>query len=607
MNSHNSSILRDERVIASYLPNNSEGAHTPWRAIVNLSRLLCGEPLRLFVSLGILACSAAATLLQPRVVGYLVDQGLIPRNIQQVAYFISVYALLEVIRVIGITLQGIVIGKLGQDVMHRLRVDLVSHVLRLKCTTLDTIPTGQILSRVTGDVNALGQLFSVGIVSIVEKMIVVIGVLVTLVLLSPELAMSSLVLFPLMIGLGILLSIFSYRYTRAVRRTAAGITAFLTDSLRNTLVSRLFKLADIQVRRYWGLNTRLEQDSLKPLYMNAFFHPAITLINAGSIALVMYFGSQMVQSGELSIGVLSAFIAYVLWLFWPVIHIVNQWSVLSAGLASVERVYEIFDWEVEPHQPKTEDKIFDPEPFPERVGEIEFKQVWFQYPNSAEGSDGGSQQQRSKWALQDISFVIYPRQRVGLVGLTGCGKSTIVALLFKLYEPQQGEIFLNGVSLKEWPNHVLRRYIGILQQDGTLFGGTIRENLSMSGGLEQLEDLAAYSARLRDLSRKVEHLSSGERQWVMFARAFLRTPKLWVLDEAAAHLDPEMDDALHDAVQKSSNGQTYLIVAHRISTVEKLDVVIVLHHGKLVECGTPGVLRRTGGLYARLLGQTEKQ
>lgn len=593
---------RDQESVRAYLNENDSIAKRPLTSFVILLGLLWSNPTRLLLSIFILFISAGTTLVQPRVIGYLVDRGFLAHDFQQISLYISLFVALESIRILSIILQGIVIGQFGQDVMHTLRVSVVRHVLHVQSALLDVTSTGQIVSRITGDITAIGQLFSVGIISIVEKLLVVGGILVALVCVSPTLALHTLVLFPVMIGLGVLLSIFSYRYNRAVRASSGCSTAFITDSLRNPLASRLFNLKGIQTRRYKIINDRLYGDLLKPLSINAFFHPAITLINAISIALVMYFGSSMVERGELSIGLLATFISYVLWLFWPVIHIVNQWSVLSSGLASVERVYEIFTWKIEDQVKSHQGSDpFNPEEFQERIGEIAFKNVWFHYSPHDSTRLPGDNHSEADWVLKNVTFVISPGQRVGIVGLTGSGKSTLLALLFKLYEPQQGEISVNGIPLKLWPNEVLRRYIGLLQQEGTLFEGTVEENISISGSIHAIQGLQEISKFSVDLSRHVSGLSSGERQWVLFARAFARGPKLWVLDEAAAHLDPYLDELLHLTINKYAEKSTYLIVAHRLSVVDTLDVVLVLHHGELVEQGPPQELSRSGGLYSRLV------
>jgi ATP-binding cassette subfamily B multidrug efflux pump len=593
---------RDADSVSAYFAENDSVVKKPFASFVVLLRLLWSQPLRLLAGIFLLLISAATTLVQPRVIGYLVDEGLLAHDLQQVFFFISVFTVLECVRITSIIFQGIVISQFGQDVMHKLRVDLVRHVLHVQAKVLDSVSTGQIVSRITGDIAAIGQLFSVEIVSIVEKLLVVSGILFALVWISPELALYTLVLFPLMITLGILLSVFSYRFNRAVRASSACSSAFITDSLRNPLASRFFNLRDIQIRRYNIINSRLCADLIKPLYINAIFHPAITLINAVSIVLVMYFGSSMVEEGKLSIGVLATFISYVLWLFWPVIHIVNQWSSLSSGLASVERVSEVFGWKLE-NQVKSEDpnKIFDPELYPEKVGEITFDGVWFHYSLHVPTQQLGTPQDEPQWALKNVTFTIKPGQKVGIVGLTGSGKSTLLSLLFKLYEPQRGEIRINGIPLKLWPNDVLRKYIGLLQQDGTLFEGTVKENIAISGPIDAVEGLGELSRFSVDSSRDISQLSSGERQWVLFARAFARSPKLWILDEAAAHLDPYLDELLHLTINNHAATSTYLVVAHRLSAVATLDLVLVLHHGELVEQGSPLELSQKGGLYSRLL------
>jgi ATP-binding cassette subfamily B protein len=353
--------------------------------------------------------------------------------------------------------------------------------------------------------------------------------------------------------------------------------------------------------------------------LNAFFHPTVTFFNAATIVLLMYFGSGMVRSGELSVGVMVSFLTYTLWLFWPIIHIVNQWSVLISGLVSVERVTDVFEWKVEGASPTEGDvdthsttASFNSEPFPEKLGEIEFRNVWFYYPSqdseeatSHNEPDPESVKAHERWVLQDISFKVNPGEHIGIIGHTGCGKSTLLSLLFRLYEPQQGEIFLNGIPLSDWPISVLRRYIGLLQQDGALFSGTIQDNLTLFSDLNKLSSLEGTLFAPPDLRRDVTQLSVGEKQAVLFTRSFLRGPRLWVLDEAAAHLDPIMDKALHDIVADRGRKQTLLVVAHRLSTVQELDFLLVLHNGQVVERGLPKTLLESDGLYAKMFRAQE--
>jgi ABC-type multidrug transport system fused ATPase/permease subunit len=290
----------------------------------------------------------------------------------------------------------------------------------------------------------------------------------------------------------------------------------------------------------------------------------------------------MVREGRLEIGVLIAFISYVLWLFWPVIHIVNQWNVLVAGMASAERVFEVLRWPVEPREPSRVQS--------EKLrGEIRFENVWFAYRNE-------------DWVLKDLSFSIAAGERIGVVGATGSGKSTLLALLFRFYEPQKGTIYLDGVPLSAWPLEELRRQIALIQQDGALFEGTAGQNISLFASPE-LSDEPGLSADVSD--RAVAELSAGERQWVAFLRAARRHPTVWFLDEAAAHLDPALDAELHQMVTARAERSTVIIVAHRLSSVRELDRIIVLHHGRIVESGPHGELVGQNGLYARMVALQE--
>lgn len=595
--------LRDKIVTELYLPKIKGKPKSPWSALFSLIELLRAYPRQLVISVLVLTVAALASVAQPRIIGYLIDEGIRSKSATAAIKIGAFFCFVEFVRVSAITLQGILIGNLGHDVMHSLRVKLIAHVLRLTTATLNHISTGHIIARVTGDISAIGQLFSVGIISIVEKLLILVGVLIALVSLDYRLALSALILIPIMLSIGLVVSLFAYKFTLNIRSSVAGTTGLLTEVLRNSFISRVLDLATLHSRRFEILNDQLSVNLLRPLYLNAFFHPVVTLLNAGTIALLMYFGSGMVRSGEVSVGVMVSFLTYVLWLFWPIIHIVNQWSVLISGLASVERVTEIFEWEVESDAVDSHSLAegeassdFIPEPDPSRVGEIEFRNVWFYYPGSEDVE---------RWALKGLTFKVSPGEHVGIIGQTGCGKSTLLSLLFRLYEPQKGEILLNGIPLRLWPIGALRRYVGLLQQDGALFRGSIQENLSLFSDLSRLASLEGTTFATTDLTRDVTQLSVGERQAVLFARSYLREPKLWVLDEAAAHLDPIMDKALHDLVADGEGRRSLLVVAHRLSTVQELDSLIVMHNGEIVERGTPQQLRYSNGLYAHLLRAQE--
>ena len=576
----------DESALQPYVSSEHASASLSRPTFRQFVSLLWAYPIRLLLSVTTLLIAMAATLAIPRLLGFIVDLALVPGDGQMLRYLGAAFICIEGLRIVAVVLQGILFGRLGLLVMHDLRVRLLDHVMRLRATSLDTHSTGEILSRITYDTASLSQVFTTGIVGIVEKALVVVGIVVVLFLTNARLTLMALALFPLLGLGGVLMNRALFKYTRDIREKTGALTAYVTESLNAHRIMRLFDLQELQTRRFEILNDWLSKAQLRPQFLNALFHPAMTLVNATTVALLMWIGGGMVQRGDLPLGVLVSFITYILWLFWPVMHFVNQWNVVVAGLAAAERVFEVLSWPTE--EPESRETVLAPP-----KGEIVFDHVWFAY-------------KEPQWVLKDLSFTIHAGERVGVVGPTGAGKTTILALMFRLYEPQQGTILLDGIPLSKWPREQLREWIALVQQDGALFAGSIAENVSMYG-LRPLPEASFFDhIGIRDLARPCEDLSAGERQWVLFARAAAREPALWILDEAAAHLDPELDLELHRQVGEQGMDKTVLVVAHRLSSVRDLDSVIVLHQGRLLERGTHAELVQAGGLYARMVATQER-
>jgi ATP-binding cassette subfamily B protein len=577
---------RDERALQPYAASEHGNAYLSLNTFTRFVALLWAYPAQLLLSAITLLIAMAATLAIPRLLGFIVDLALIPGDRQMLRYLGGIFVCIESLRLLAGILQGILFGRLGLLVMHDLRVRLLDHVMHLKTSSLDTYSTGAILSRITYDTASLSQVFTTGIVGIVEKALVVVGIVVVLFVTNPKLTVMALALFPVLTLGGVLMNRALFKYTRDIREKTGAITAYITESLNAHRILRLFDLQELQTRRFSILNDWLGKSQLRPQFLNALFHPAMTLVNATTVALLMWIGGGMVQRADLPLGVLVSFITYILWLFWPVMHFVNQWNVVVAGLAAAERVFEVLSWPTEEPETRKRDLALP-------KGEIVFDHVWFAY-------------KEPDWVLKDLSFVIRAGERVGVVGPTGAGKTTILALMFRLYEPQRGTILLDGVPLSEWPREQLREYIALVQQDGALFDGSIADNVSMYG-LRSLPEASFFDhIGIRDLTRSCQDLSAGETQWVLFARAAARAPALWILDEAAAHLDPELDLELHRQVSEQGMDKTVLVVAHRLSSVRDLDSVIVLHQGRLLERGSHAELVQAGGLYARMVTTQER-
>jgi len=537
---------------------------------------------QVLLSLLTMIVATSTTLAGPRIIGYFVDVVLVPRDVRFLSIFAALFAACELLRLTAGATQAWLIGGLGLKVVDDIRVKVMNHLMYLKLENLQRHSSGQLVSRVIADTGLIGQMFTAAVVNIVEKVLVVCSAVITMLVLNLKLAAISLVLFPVLAVAAVAMSRAVYSTTLQSRERSAGVVAFLSETLAGANIVRIFDRHETQRRRFGILSTWLRDAQLKPQRVNAFFHPGMTLFNAVSMATLIVFGGAMVQNGEIPLGLLVAFFSYLLWLFWPIIHIVNQWSILVSGFAAAERVFEVLDWAREERaRPQRSEHI---------RGAIRFDGVWFAYVGE-------------EWVLRDLSFSIQPGDRVGIVGTSGSGKSTILALLLRFYEPQRGTIYLDDIPLNSLPIPTLRQAIGLVEQEGALFSGTVEENLRVLGLLSEQDPMPSNHLEMLDavtLDRDVSQLSAGERQWVAFTRIAMRAPAVWALDEAAAHLDPVLDARLHDVVESRAGGRTVLVVAHRIASVLGVDLLLVMHHGKLVEWGAPSELIASDGLFAKM-------
>lgn len=573
-------------------------AGSVWRLFALMGRHRLAMVLGLFLILG----GTFATLLEPRLFGYAIDDAILPKRWDRLQQLGVVYLLVVMTRVAAVIGQNYLFEWLGQRVTQVLRTQLFSHLQRLPMSVFDRQPAGRLLTRVTNDVAALGEMFSAGFVSMVSNLLMVVGIFAWLLVLDLRLGLIAASVFPFLLAVSIYFSRLLRGAYRDSRSRLSALNAFLAENLNGMKVVNLFNRQAKHLERFERVSQWYTDSLISTVRVYAFFQPAITLASGLSMALVIGFGGKQVQDGSLKVGVLVAFFSYVMTVFQPVREIADKWNVFLSGMISAERIFAILAWPTEMESRK--ELTADVEPYAGLKGQIVFENVWFAY-EGAEGSE--------RWVLRDFSLEIRPGQKVGVVGHTGAGKTTLISLLTRFYEPQKGRILIDGKDLRDYDKRRLRATIGLIQQDAFVFSGSIQENITLwrdpgsAGAVASREALSdmGYSrwwdvAGTEAIRERGSNLSMGEKQVLAFGRAVAAQPRLWILDEATASLDSNTEERLQRALEKTSAGQTSLLIAHRLATVKNAHQILVLHRGVLHEHGTHEELMGAGGLYARL-------
>jgi len=543
---------------------------------------------RKYLILGVFAIllGTFAALTEPRLFAYVIDEAIVARRGDLLTRFTLIYFCVIVIRMVSTMSQGYLFEILGQKVTQELRCQIFSHVQRLQMRDLDRNPAGRLLTRVTNDVASLGEMFSGGFVSMFSNALMVVGILAWLFVLDTQLGLIASSVFPFLVVASVYFSLKLKASYREARTKLSALNAFLAENLLGMRVVHLFNRKALHVSRFERLNQWYSDAQMGTVRVFAVFQPTITLSAGISVALVIWFGGKAAQMGEIKVGILFAYFSYVLSLFQPVRELADKWNVFLSGMTSAERIFSILEWPVE------SDLVSD-QKRQDLKGHIVFDQVWFAYDHD-------------RWVLKDFSLEILPGQKVGIVGHTGAGKSTLMSLLMRFYEPQRGQILVDGKDIREYDRRALRASIGIVQQDVFVFSGSFKDNITFWGSVSEDGVLPAEtcSSSLLDpdrmLQEKGSNLSMGEKQVLAFSRVHAAGPAIWVLDEATANMDSETEKTVQKSLNTASTGKTVIFIAHRLATVKNCDLIIVLHKGSVVEKGTHEELVSANGLYARL-------
>lgn len=485
----------------------------------------------------------------------------------------------------------------SQRVMHDIRMKLMGHIQRLSLKFFDSNPVGRLVTRTTNDVNTVAEMFTSVAVNLLKDIFMLVGIGAIMFYMSWRLSVIIMAIAPLIL----LTTIFFRRYMREayrwVRRALAAVNAKISEDLAGIRIIQAFRQERESLKKFDNVNTEYYRATMRMLFVNAIFRPIMSLFFNIAIALIIWYGGGQVIRQSMSLGMLVVYLTYIQMFFRPIMALSEKYNIMQSAMAASERIFGLLDKTPDIKNPKPP---FSPK-LQEIRGKVEFRNVSFSYK---EGEP----------VLKNVSFVVQPGQTVALVGETGAGKTTITALLSRLYDIQNGQILIDDVDIRKWDIRTLRKAIGIVLQDVFLFSTNIRENIRLND--ESIsDDNVRLSARvvnaeefIQNLSRGFDEpvaergatLSAGQRQLLSFARALVFNPKILVLDEATANIDTHTERLIQNAIEKLLSGRTSIVVAHRLSTIRKADEILVMHRGRIIERGTHSSLLRMAGYYAKL-------
>jgi len=492
--------------------------------------------------------------------------------------------------------QMVLLEWIGQSIMHRLRQDLFAHLLTLDLAFFHNQPAGRLVTRLTNDIQNMHEMFTSVMVTLFNDGLKLVGIFCFLALMNVRLALVMAIFVPLALVVTIVFSRFAREKFRAIRTQTAKINAFLAESLAGVGVIQVFGGQEQSSSVHRGLTYEYLQRSLGQIRVFGTFMPLTELMSSAAIALILWYGGGEVMRGQLTIGELAAFLFYMRLFFQPLRELSQKYSIVQSAMASAERIFQTLD--TRSRMTMLESAVTDN---PGRAGVVEFRRVRFGYhPDQP--------------VLKNISLTVAPGETVALIGSTGSGKSTLISLLVRFYDPQEGSIHIDGRDIRSLPLETLRRRIGIIMQDIFIMPDTVRANIVLDGTpdearLDDILDQTGLRAFIERLPRGLEtligegalNLSLGEKQLLSFARALYRDPAILVLDEATASIDTESENMLEQAIEVGFRGRTSLVIAHRLSTIRRADRIVVMDQGRIVEQGSHEELMGRESLYHRLV------
>jgi len=548
------------------------------------------------------------------------DSWLSSRPLVGIGQIATLYIALLVLSFCMEFLQTYFMQWVGQKAMFDLRSQIFAHMQRLHIGFFDRNPVGRLVTRITTDVDAVNEMFTSGVVSIVEDVFVLAGIVVVMLkMANPQWWLALLVfdVLPLIFWATMIFRRKVRESYRRIRVAIARINAYLQEHVSGIVILQLFNREERAYKSFEEVNAVHMEAFKDAILAHAVYYPVIEILSALAIAEVIWFGGRQVLGNTVSIGIVVAFIQYAQRFFRPIQDLSEKYNILQSAMASSERIFKLLDTPVEVSNPPAPRQAEGP-------GRIEFQNVWFAYNRGKTQKPTGNRYSGREidpsliaepdWVLRDVSFTIEPGETAAIVGHTGAGKTTIISLLLRFYDIQRGSIRLDGVDIREMEIHELRRRYGVVLQDPFLFSGTIRDNIRLGSSwiTEPMVERAADDVNLGDFIRGLpagfgepvrergSTLSTGQKQLISFARALAHQPRILILDEATSSVDTDTELRVREALTTMVEGRTSIIIAHRLSTVQRADKIIVMHKAQLREMGTHQELLARRGIYWKL-------
>lgn len=538
--------------------------------------------------------------LQPWFTKYAVDGFIIPKTVDGLLPFAVLFFAVFLFRFIFQYSQEVILNRVGQQVMFDLRTEIYTKLQNQEVAYYDKNPVGRIITRITSDVDSLNELFTSGVIDVLGDLVSIFAIIVFMFYMDWRLALVSLVTVPLLFAATNWFRKRARHGYDLVRTRLAKLNAFLQEHISGAQTVQLFNAETKAQKRFGDINDDYRNANIETVYYYAVFYPLIDFIGAVGIAVVIWFGGYYLLNFSgggmgLTIGTIAAFVQYSGFLFQPIRDLSDKFNILQSAIVASHRIFELLDLPVQIKSPALPKKSGRAE------GRIEFQNVWFAYKDE-------------NWILKDVSFTINPGESIALVGHTGSGKTTTTNLLMRFYDIQKGRILLDGVDVRDWDLRSLHENFAVVLQDVFLFGDSIESNIRL-GNREITDERIEWAAKEVHAAEFVEMLpekyqtevkergaglSVGQKQLISFARALAFDPKILILDEATSSIDTETEQLIQQAVERVMEARTSLVVAHRLSTIQRCDRILVFHHGELREAGTHNDLLALRGLYWRL-------
>ncbi len=484
---------------------------------------------------------------------------------------------------------------LGQKVLLDLRTQIFNHIQKLALKFFDKTPIGRLVTRATNDVEALGELFSSGIVMVFSDVFIIIWILVFMFFMDVSLSLVTLSVLPVLIYGTFLFRRKARESYRDVRLHLARLNSYMQEHVTGMSVVQIFNKEKDELKKFSSINKDYRTANIKSVFYYAIFFPSVELLSSIAVGLIIWYGGGEVVQGMITIGVLFAFIQFTEMFFRPIRDLSEKYNIMQTAMASSERIFKLLDDDTMVKNPEK------PIPLPNVRGQVDFKNVWFAYNDE-------------DYVLKDISFSINPGETVAIVGHTGAGKTSIINILTRFYDINKGSILLDGINIEKLDKRELRKYVSMVLQDVFLFSGNIESNINLNNhGIDKgtiLEATAAVGADKfidtlpgkydEEVKERGATLSVGQKQLISFARALAYDPQILILDEATSSVDTETEQLIQRAIEKLLVGRTAIVIAHRLSTIQSADKIIVMHKGEIRETGNHQELLAKQGIYYKL-------